>query len=123
MGLRTSTACFFLLRQNSVWWQVFSVPYLIGSEVSKALVLHMCDPRGIPSSALQTLGVPSHRPLSWALTTLVEEGPGLTRHTLKAAVVETHNDPLVPFQTVAGAHGLRHLQEATGVFNHTEWLR
>lgn len=110
--------CLFLsASRNSFWWQVFSIPYLIGSEVSEARVLYTCDPRGISSSALQTLGVPSRRPLSWALTTLVEEGPGLTRHTLKAAVVETHDDSLVPFKTVAGAHGRRHLQEATGVLN------
>ena len=56
------------------------------------------------------------RPLiTGSLTTVVEEGPGLTEHTLEAAVVETHGHSLVPFRTVAGTHRLRHLQEATGV--------
>lgn len=71
-------------------------------------------------------------PLIWTLTALVEEAPGLTGHTLKATVVETRNHSLVPFEAVAGAHRLWHLQEATGVLephgvaqvkgcSHGEW--
>lgn len=71
-------------------------------------------------------------PFASPLTTLVEEGPSLTGHTLEATVVDTHNHLCMPFKAVAGAHRCRHLQEATGALqphggaqvkgrSHAEW--
>lgn len=100
-----------LLDQNSVWWQVSSILYPTGSAVTR---LCTQGPREVPPCTVQTPGK-SRPPPTGSLTALVDESPGLAGHTLEAAVVKTHDHALVPVQAVAGAHGLRHLEEATGV--------
>lgn len=61
------------------------------------------------SSAWQVLGPLCAGPLTRSLTTLVEEGPSLTGHALKATMVGTHNHSVVPFEAVSGAHRHRNL--------------
>lgn len=68
-----------------------------------------------------------------SLTALFEKGPSFTRTYSKQWWRKpTHTHSLVPFKTVTGAHGLRHLQEAAGVLqphegapikgcSHVEW--
>lgn len=48
-------------------------------------------------------------PAHCSLTTLVEEGPSLTGHALKATMVGAHNHSVVPFKAVSGAHRRRNL--------------
>lgn len=88
-------------------------------------------PKGGPSTfCTDSRSAGSSAQFTCSLTALIEKGHSFIRHTLKA--VETHNHLLVPFKTVTGAHGLRHLQEAADVLqphrgvpikgcSHVEW--
>lgn len=59
-------------------------------------------------------------PTHCSLTTLIEKGPSVTGHALKATVLGAQNHSVVPFKTVSGTHRHGHLQEATVICNHTE---
>lgn len=121
--MRPSTACFFLLDENLrlVEGVLQTVPNWQESDQDPGSA-HMWPKGGTsicstdPRSAG---GSPTHH---WSLTTLIEESPGLTGHTLKAAMVETCDHSLVAFRTVPGTHRRRHLQEAMVFCSHVEML-
>lgn len=121
--MRSSTACFFLLDQNSGlvegvlqtvpnWQQSHQSPGSAHVWPKGGASICSTDPRSAGGSPIN----------HWSLTTLIEEGPGLTRHTLKAAMVETYDHSLVAFRTVPGTHRRRHLQEAMVFCSHVEML-
>ena len=97
--MRPSTACFFLLDENLrlVEGVLQTVPNWQESDQDPGSA-HMWPKGGTsicstdPRSAG---GSPTHH---WSLTTLIEESPGLTGHTLKAAMVETCDHSLVAFR-------------------------
>lgn len=119
--MRPSTACFFLLDQNVglVEGVLQTVPNWQQSDQSPGSA-HVW-PKGGASICSTDPRSAGGSPINhWSLTTLIEEGPGLTRHTLKATMVETYDHSLVAFRTVPGTHRRRHLQEAMVFCSHVE---